>query len=263
MKLEFDATRLITPALLAAFVLVWHFYVTWFKISRFIIPPPLEVWDALIDLLTTPSTLRHTWATLYETLLGFLVASVIGVALGTVLGKTAWLERAANPFIVATQVVLKVALVPLFILWFGFGPESKIVIAAVLAFFPVLTNTVLGIKSVESGHRDVMTVLNASGWQNFLSLELPSSLPAVLAGMEVGIVLSIIGAVVGEYLGGATGLGYLLVTSMNNYKVGMLFAVIILLTVIGFLLYLLIGMLRRLVIPWHESARIRDRAAMM
>jgi NitT/TauT family transport system permease protein len=263
MRLKFDATRLITPALLAAFVLVWHFYVTWFGISRFIIPPPLEVWDALIDLLTTPSTLRHTWATLYETLLGFLIASVIGVALGTVLGKTAWLERVANPFIVATQVIPKVALVPLFILWFGFGPESKIVVAAVLAFFPILTNTVLGIKSVESGHRDVMTVLNASKWQNFLSLELPSSLPAVLAGMEVGIVLSIIGAVVGEYLGGATGLGYLLVTSMNNYKVGMLFAVIILLTVIGFLLYLFIGVLRRLVIPWHESARITDRAAMM
>ena len=263
MRLKIDAMRLITPALLVAFVLAWHFYVTWFGISRFIIPPPLEVWNALIDLLTTPSTLRHTWATLYETLLGFLVASAIGVALGTALGKTAWLERTANPFIVATQVIPKVALVPLFILWFGFGPQSKIVVAAVLAFFPILTNTVLGIKSVESGHRDVMTVLNASKWQNFLSLELPSSLPAVLAGMEVGIVLSVIGAVVGEYLGGATGLGYLLVTSMNNYKVGMLFAVIILLTVIGFLLYLFIGVLRRFVIPWHESARIRDRAAMM
>lgn len=263
MRWKFDATRLITPALLAGFVLVWHLYVTWFNVSKFIVPPPLEVWSALVELLTTPSTLRHTWATLYETLLGFLFASVIGVALGTVLGKTAWLERAANPFIVATQVVPKVALVPLFILWFGFGPESKIVVAAVLAFFPILTNTVLGIKSVDYGHRDVMTVLNANRWQNFLSLELPSSLPAVLAGMEVGIVLSIIGAVVGEYLGGATGLGYLLVASMNNYKVGMLFAVILLLTVIGFLLYLLIGVLRRLVIPWHESARINERAAMV
>jgi NitT/TauT family transport system permease protein len=263
MSWKFDRTRLITPALIVGFVLIWHFYVTWFNVSKFIVPPPAEVWNALVELLTTPSTLRHTWATLYETLLGFLFASIIGVALGTALGKTPWLERAANPFIVATQVIPKVALVPLFILWFGFGPESKIVVAAVLAFFPILTNTVLGIKSVDYGHRDVMTVLNASRWQNFLSLELPSSLPAVLAGMEVGIVLSIIGAVVGEYLGGATGLGYLLVASMNNYKVGMLFAVILLLTVIGFLLYLLIGVLRRLVIPWHESARINERAAML
>jgi NitT/TauT family transport system permease protein len=263
MTIRLDKTRLLTPTLLIAFVLIWHFYVTWSGISRFIIPPPLEVWDALVDLLTTPSTLRHTWATLYETLLGFLIATVVGVALGTALGKTPWLERAVNPFVVATQVVPKVALVPLFILWFGFGPESKIVVAAVLAFFPILTNTVLGIKSVDHGHRDVMTVLNANRWQNFFCLELPSSLPAVLAGMEVGIVLSIIGAVVGEYLGGATGLGYLLVASMNNYKVGMLFAVILLLTVIGFLLYVLIGALRRLVIPWHESARREARPAMV
>ena len=149
MSWKFDRTRLITPALLVGFVLIWHFYVTWFNVSKFIVPPPLEVWDALVELLTTPSTFAHTWATLYETLLGFLFASVIGVALGTVLGKTPWLERAANPFIVATQVVPKVALVPLFILWFGFGPESKIVVAAVLAFFPILTNTVLGIKSVD------------------------------------------------------------------------------------------------------------------
>ena len=157
---KIDRTRLITPALIVSFVLLWHFYVTWFGVSKFIIPPPLEVWDALVDLLTTPSTLRHTWATLYETIVGFVFASVVGVALGTVLGKTPWLERAINPFIVATQVVPKVALVPLFILWFGFGPESKVVVAAVLAFFPTLTNTVLGVKSVDSGHRDVMTVLN-------------------------------------------------------------------------------------------------------
>lgn len=254
MRWKFDKTSLVTPAVVIGFILLWHLYVTWTGISRFIIPPPLEVWNSLLDLLATPRTWRHIWATLYETLLGFLIASVVGVALGTLLGKTPWLERVANPFIVATQVVPKVALVPLFILWFGFGAESKIIVAAVLAFFPILTNTVLGIKSVDFGHQDVMTVHNATRWQSFVSLELPSSLPAVMAGMEVGIVLSIIGAVVGEYLGGATGLGYLLVTSMNNYKVGLLFAVIIVLTVIGFLLYVVTGTLRRLVIPWHESA---------
>jgi NitT/TauT family transport system permease protein len=253
---RFDPAWLTTPALLAAFVLVWHFYVVIFNVSKFIVPPPLAVWESLVDLLTTASTLRHTWITLYETLAGFAVACLVGVGLGTVLGKTPWLERAINPFIVATQVVPKVALVPLFILWFGFGPESKIVVAAVLAFFPILTNTVLGVKSVDAGHRDVMTVLNAGRWHTFISLELPSSLPAVLAGMEVGIVLAIIGAVVGEYLGGSTGLGHLAVASMNDYKVGMLFAVIFLLTAIGFVLYLFIGLLRRLVIPWHESSGI-------
>ncbi|MFM9883869.1 MAG: ABC transporter permease [Burkholderiales bacterium] len=251
---RFDISWLSTPALLAAFVAVWHFYVQWSGVSKFIIPPPIAVWESLLDLISSPSTLRHTWITLYETLAGFVIACIVGVGLGTVLGKTPWLERAVNPFIVATQVVPKVALVPLFILWFGFGPESKIIIAAVLAFFPILTNTMLGVKSIDLGHKDVMTVLNASRWQAFLTLELPSSLPAIVTGMEVGIVLAIIGAVVGEYLGGSTGLGHLAVASLNDFKVGMMFAVIILLTLIGFVLYMLIGLLRRVLTPWHESA---------
>ena len=250
---KFDATWITTPALILAFVLGWHFYVVWSGVSKFIIPPPLAVWDALMDLLMTPSTLRHAWITLYETLVGFLFACIIGVGLGTLLGKVLWLERALNPFIIATQVVPKVALVPLFILWFGFGTESKIVVATVLAFFPILTNTVLGIKSVNPGHKDVMTVLNAGKWQRFITLELPSSMPAVLAGMEVGIVLAIIGAVVGEYLGGSTGLGHLAVASLNDYKVGMMFAVIILLTMMGFLLYAFVGGMKKLLIPWHDS----------
>jgi NitT/TauT family transport system permease protein len=251
-----DPAWLTTPALILVFLVGWHLYVAWSGVSKFIIPPPLAVWDSLLDLFSSASTLRHAWITLYETLLGFLFATLIGVGLGAILGKTPWLERALNPFIVATQVVPKVALVPLFILWFGFGPESKIVVATVLAFFPILTNTVLGIKSVDAGHKDVMTVLNAGRWQRFITLELPSSLPAVLAGMEVGIVLAIIGAVVGEYLGGSTGLGHLAVASLNDYKVGMMFAVIVLLTAMGFLLYALIGLLKKLVIPWHESVLI-------
>jgi NitT/TauT family transport system permease protein len=248
-----DPSWISTPVLLVVFVLAWHFYVVYFHISKFILPPPLAVWQSLIELLNTPSTWHHLWITVYETVVGFVVACVIGIGLGTFLGKIYWLERAVNPFIIATQVVPKVALVPLFILWFGFGPEAKIVVAAVLAFFPILTNTVLGVKSVERGHRDVMTVMNATRWQSFTSLELPSSLPTILAGMEVGIVLALIGAVVGEYLGGSTGLGHLLVASLNDYKVGAMFAVIFLLTAVGFVLYFLVGTLRRVVIPWHES----------
>jgi NitT/TauT family transport system permease protein len=250
---RFNASWISTPILIIAFLAIWHLYVTIFHVSKFIVPPPLAVWDSLVELLMTPSTLLHAWATLYETVTGFVLACVVGIGLGTLLGKTPWLERTVNPFIIATQVVPKVALVPLFILWFGFGSESKIVIATVLAFFPILTNTVLGIKSVDQGHRDVMTVFNANRLQTFLTLELPSSLPAVLAGMEVGIVLAIIGAVVGEYLGGSVGLGHLAVASLNDYKVGMMFAVIILLTLMGFLLYMAVGMLRRFVIPWHQS----------
>lgn len=252
-------TLITTPFLLLLFFLVWHFYVVWFDVSKFVLPSPIAVAIAIGELLRDPTTYRHIWVTLYETLLGFAFATVIGVGGGAVLGKIRWLERTLNPFVVGTQVVPKVALVPLFILWFGFGPESKVVISAVLAFFPILINTLLGVKSVDLGHKDVMTSLNASMWQRFLRLELPSALPAILAGMEVGMVLAIIGAVVGEYLGGSEGLGHLAVATLNSYEVNAMFAVITLLTILGFLLYLAIVGARRLIIPWHESVIIENQ----
>lgn len=250
--------RWLTPPLvIVGFFAAWELYVTLFKVSRFILPPPTRVWAAFVDLLREERTLRHTLVTVEETLAGFAIAIVVGVGLGTLLGKMRWLEQALNPFVVATQVVPKVALVPLFILWFGFGITSKVVIAAVLAFFPILTNTVLGVKSIDAGHRDVMDSLNARRWDTFWNLELPSALPYILTGMEVGIVLATIGAVVGEYLGGSEGLGSLAVSTLNALQVDTLFAVILLLTLIGLALYLGIVWLRRLLIPWHESVQPR------
>lgn len=253
MTRHLPISLLTTPLLAAALIWIWDLWVTRSGVSPFIMPAPGAVWDALLELLATPSTWRHALATVQATLVGFGLALISGIALGTVLAKTPWLEQTLNPFIVATQVVPKVALVPLFVVWFGFGLTTKVLIAAVLAFFPVFTNTLRGVKSVDLGHRDVMTALNASGWQRATRLELPSALPYVLVGAEVGIVLAIIGAVIGEYLGGNTGLGYLLIAKMNAYETDMLFAVIALLTALGFLFYLATVLLRRAIIPWHES----------
>jgi NitT/TauT family transport system permease protein len=247
------ASWIATPLLLAALIVVWDLYVRGFDVSPLVLPSPAQVGAALIELVSDPRTLPHVWATLYETLAGFAIAILIGVGLGALLGKVRWLERTLNPFIVALQVMPKIALVPLFIIWFGFGPTSKIVMAAVLAFFPIMTNTVLGIKSVDSGHRDVMTSLNATRWQTLRDMELPAALPYILTGMEVGIVLAIIGAIVGEYLGGSTGLGHLAVASLNAFDTRTMFAVIVLLTLLGFLLYFAVVLLRRFVTPWHEA----------
>ena len=246
-----------TPLLLVILIAVWHVYVTTTNLSAFILPAPAKVWDAWLDMLTSPRAWGHTWMTVYVTLVGFAWALVIGVALGVVLGRVRWLELTLNPFIIATQVIPKVALLPLFSVWFGFGMTSKVIVAAVLAFFPILTNTILGVKSVDSGHRDVMTSLNASNWQIFRRLELPSSLPYILSGMEIGIVLAIIGAIVGEYLGGNAGLGYMLVAKMNGYETDGLFAVILQMTLLGFVFYFATGALRRLMIPWHQSVALR------
>lgn len=242
------------PLLLVALLAGWHLYVRAFGVSDFILPGPVPVWAAFVDLVGARSTWFHVWVTVQETVLGFALAAIAGVLLGIPVGELRWLERTLNPFIVASQVVPKVALIPLFIVWFGFGSTSKVLIAAVIAFFPIFTNTVLGVKSIELGHRDVMTSLNASRLNQFRRLELPSAAPYILTGMEVGIVLAIIGTVVAQFLGGNAGLGYLLVAKMNAYETDSLFAVIVLLTLVGFAFYAVIGSARRLLIPWHNSA---------
>lgn len=251
-------TWLTTPLLTILLLLGWKAYVVVFDVSRFILPPPERVLGAVLELLNEDGIWHEIQVTLVETLLGFLIAIVVGVGLGVVLGKTAWLERTLNPFIVATQVVPKIALVPLFILWFGFGITSKVIISAVLAFFPILTNTLAGIKSIDRSQHDVMLSLNAGRWATFVNLELPASLPFILTGMEVGIVLATIGAVVGEYLGGNAGLGHLAVETLAAFEVDKLFGVIVLLTLMGFLLYAAVLGLRRVVVPWHESVQ-RER----
>ena len=151
----------------------------------------------------------------------------------------------------------KVALIPLFVIWFGFGMTSKIIIAALLAFFPIMLNTILGVRSVDAGQRDVMQSLNAGRWQTFRRLEVPSTLPYVLAGMEVAIVFAVIGAIVGEYLGGNQGLGYLVVATLNELHAPALFAVILMLTTVGLSCTSSSPRAKRFVIPWHESVYSR------
>lgn len=244
---------LTTPLLLAVFFFVWGLYVDLAKVNPFILPSPAAVFASWGEVMRDPRAWHHTAVTVGETLAGFGIAILVGVGGGVLLGRARWLETTLNPFIVGLQVVPKVALIPLFIVWFGFGPTSKVIVSAVIAFFPILSNTLLGVKSVQSGHRDVMVSLNASRWAVFRRLELPNAMPYILTGMEVGVVLALIGAIVGEFLGGNQGLGYLLVAKMNAYETDMLFAVILHMTVVGFIFYFSIGLLRRLLIPWHES----------
>lgn len=244
-----------TPVLLALFLALWHLWIIAFDVSAFIVPTPLEAGASLVELLGDSDMYGHLWFTIRGSFYGFVVAGLVGVGLGVVLGTLPTLERALSPFIVATQVVPKVAFVPLFILWFGFGIESKVVIAMLLSFFPIFTNTLLGMKSVSAGHRDVMGALGASHLRTFWSLKLPSSMPYIMSGLEVGIVFAVIGAIVGEYLGGSSGLGYMAISSLNALQVDRLFAVIVVMTVMGYAMYLIVVGMKRFTIPWHESIR--------
>ena len=242
-------------------VIIWKLVIAIFDVSPFVLPQPEDVLKGVKELVKSDGFWSDVRVTLTETLVGFAIALVLGIVLGTILGRVVWLEQAARPVIVASQVVPKVALIPLFIIWFGFGMTSKIIIVALLAFFPILLNVILGVRSVDTGHRDVMRSLNASRWATFRRLEYPSTLPYILAGMEVGIVFAVVGAIVGEYLGGDQGLGYRIVTSLNNLQAETLFAVILVLTLFGFLLYLAVIALKRFLIPWHDSTIDSTRAS--
>jgi NitT/TauT family transport system permease protein len=243
-----------TPVLLVLIVGFWKLSTVVFSVSRFVLPPPEEVAATLWTLIQQPEVwLVHTRVTFIEIVVGFAAALVTGVVSGAVLGRVFWLELAVRPLVVGLQVIPKVALVPLFVIWFGFGLSSKIVVAAIFAFFPIMLNVMLGVRSVEPGHREVMRSLDASRWQTFRSLDFHSTLPYVFAGMEVGIVFALIGAIVGEYLGGNEGLGYMVVVSLNALDAPQLFAVITLLAVLGLLLLFTVTGLKRWMIPWHES----------
>lgn len=242
-----------SPVLLAIFLGAWQFMVSVVGVSRFTLPAPADVAESLLELLSGGEIWGHLQTTLTEVLAGFAVAIVLGTAVGSILGRIVWLERAVQPALVAMQVVPKVAFVPIFVIWFGFGMTSKVIIAAILAFFPIMLNVLLGVRSVDRGHRDVMRGLGASRWATFRNLELPSTLPYIFAGAEVGMVFAVIGAIVGEYLGGSEGLGYLVVSSLNALDAPQLFAVIILLAVMGSVLFFAVTTVKRFAIPWHES----------
>jgi NitT/TauT family transport system permease protein len=245
----------LASALLGALLLLsWQVIVSLYGISAFILPSPVAVGSALVGLLTSPSVWRHVGLTALETGAGFLGATILAIATGVAVGRVPWLERTVTPFVVAIQLVPKVALIPLFVVWFGFGPEPKLLVVTVMAFFPVFTGTVLGMRSIERGHADVMTSLNATGWQRLIRLELPSAAPFILSGMEVGTVLAIIGCVVAQMLGGNAGLGYLLMAKMNAYETDGLFAVIVLLAALGCVFNFAVRGLRRWLIPWHGSS---------
>lgn len=243
-----------TPLILVVLVGGWKLYTELFDVSELIVPPPEKVWSALVELLGDSMIYEATYVTLYETIVGFGIAVVVGVSLGIVLGKLRSVERVLSPFLVATQVVPKVAIVPLLLLWFGFGLSSKIFMAAIISFFVMMQNTILGIRSIEAGHRDLMRVIQAPWWKRVISLDIPSSLPAVLTGIELGIVFAITGAIVGEYLGGDDGLGALATVMLASLRTDQLFAVVIIMTVLGFLLYAVVAGIRRFAIPWHESS---------
>ncbi|MGV8804434.1 MAG: ABC transporter permease [Polaromonas sp.] len=224
-------------ALFAAGLLGWELLARELKLSALVLPPPSVVLDALYKGLLSGYFWPHIGQTVLELVLGLAAGCVLGLAGGVALGESAGLRRLLMPYVVTSQVVPKLALAPLFIVWFGFGMTSTVVITALVCFFPLMENTLTGLAQVDRQRLELFRMLGATRWQTLLRLKLPSSLPSILAGFRVAVVLALVGAVVGEFIGGSAGLGALIIASQGMMDTPLMFAVLVLITLLGLLLY--------------------------
>jgi NitT/TauT family transport system permease protein len=244
------------PLVFAAFVALWEWAVRAFGVPAYIAPAPSAVLASLAGGLRSGLYLEHFWITLYETLLGFGIAAVSGIVLGAVIAQFRVLEQTVYPYLVALQTLPKIAIAPLIIVWFGFGISSKVVIAAMVGFFPVLVNVIVGLKTVDQSKLDLMRSLNATRWQTFRLVKFPNALPFVFAGLDIAIVFSVLGAIVGEFVGAQRGLGNLILQFNFGLDIAGVFAVMILLSVMGVVLHLLMQFIQKRVIFWSEPEQV-------
>ncbi len=200
-------------------------------------PAPSSVWRKLQVVLENGTLWRHTSVTLQETAYGFVGALIFAAIIGYILAKSTWLEKLISPYLVAAQTVPLIALAPLLVIMLGFGLPSKVFIAFVIAFFPMLVNTIVGIRLVDEEQRELMRSYSASAWQVFARLEVPSALPLLLGGLKVGITLAISGAMVGEYVGARAGLGYMIVHSKESYDTPQVFVTIFTVMIVNVILF--------------------------
>ena len=224
-------------ALLAAGLLGWEFSVRALQLSALVLPPPSVVGATLWQGLRSGYLWPHIGQTVLELLLGLTAGCALGLASGVLMGESATLRRLLMPYVVTSQVVPKLALAPLFIVWFGFGMTSTVVITALICFFPLMENTMTGIAQVDARRLELFRMLGATRWQTLLRLKIPAGLPSILAGFRVAVVLALVGAVVGEFIGGSKGLGALIIASQGMMDTPLMFAVLVLITLLGLGLY--------------------------
>lgn len=247
--------RLGSLLLLAGLLAAWELACRVFALSALVLPPPSAVARSLWQGLASGYFWPHLRATALELLLGVAAGCAFGFAAGVLLGESTALRRLLMPYVVASQVIPKLALAPLFVLWFGFGMTSTVVITALICFFPLLENTLTALQQVPPERLELFRMLGASRAQTLWRLKLPSGLPSILAGLRVAVVLALVGAVVGEFIGASRGLGALVIASQGTMDTSLMFAVLVLIAALGMLAYQLTLWLERwLLLPFTRTS---------
>lgn len=230
--------RWISHALvLIAALLLWQGLSAGLGLSQLVLPDPARVLQAWWRGWQTGYFTPHLWQTLQALVLGLALGAMLGLGGGLVLAELPWLKRLAMPYVVLSQVVPKLALAPLFMVWFGLGMTSTVVIVALICFFPLLESTLTAVTQVDAQRLDLFRMLGANRWQTLWRLKIPAGLPGILAGLRVAVVLALVGAVVGEFIGANQGLGAVIIASQGMMDTALMFATLINITALGLLLY--------------------------
>lgn len=238
-------------------LVVWQLVAMFGGFPAFILPSPGMVGTRFIQAIADGSLLRNTAVTLGEVLAGLVLGVSVASFLGYLLARSLKLERLLSPYIVASQSIPVVAIAPLLVIWFGPGLFSKVLICALIVFFPVLVNTVVGVRSVPEDLRDLMRSLQATRWQTLRYLELPAALPVFLGGLRIGATLSVIGAVVGEFVGAKSGLGFLVNVGRGIYDTSLVFVAVFTLIALALILYGLVSLVEKRLLKWQQQQEIK------
>jgi NitT/TauT family transport system permease protein len=230
---------------------VWELAVRLLGIKEYLLPPPSKVWTEFLKRYDP--VMASAWVTTQEILAGYALAIAVSIPLALWIAYSRFMETAVYPAIVFLQIIPKIAIAPLFIIWFGFGFTPKLLLVFLLSFFPIVVAAIAGFKSVDPDIMDFARTTGAGGWRLFAKIRLPQALPHIFTGLKVGAALSATAAVVAEFVASDKGLGYLLLQYNGQLETPMVFAIIVLLSLIGLAVYYAVEVVERFTIPWHVS----------
>lgn len=233
--------------------LLWWFITGRGWVAPYILPSPQDTWADVSDNVSYLT--EHTMVTTIETLLGFAIALILGELVAVLMVYSRSLEKTMYPIILFAQVIPKIAIAPLFVVWLGFGMEPKVLVAVLMAFFPIAISGMAGLRSVDPEILELTSTMGANPFKTFLKVRLPASLPELMSGLKVAATMAVTGAVVGEFVGANEGLGYVILQANGNIDTPMLFAALIIMSVLGILLFFVIQIAEWFLIPWHASRR--------
>jgi len=235
---------------------LWETLINRLEIKETILPTPSRIGEALVMQFQNAYFWQNAWVTTKEALYGFFFATLFAIIVGTFVSQIKIVEKTVMPYLVGFQAIPKVALAPIFIIWFGFGQTSKVVMAATIAFFPILINIIEGLKSADSDRIRMLRVFGATRYQIFRKVQVPSAMPFFFAGLDVGILLAILGAVVGEFLGSQEGLGNMVLVSQYNFETPTMFAILIVLSLMGIFAHIIVRAFQKKFVFWADNSHI-------